>query len=279
MLVTMKEMLQKARREGYGVIAPSIHDSDANMAMANEAAEELKSPVILNIGYKAFPEKDLEFYIRIARMRAERASVPVAINQDHGGTYEESIRCIHYGYTSVMPDRSMLSFEENIAQVSEIVKVAHACGVSVEAELGHVGQGLQYDVDRDAGLTDPKLAKEYVERTGVDCLAVAVGTAHGVYSGTPHLDFDRLVAIAKEVDVPLVLHGGSGTGDENLAKACTLGISKINVGTECRHGGANIMRDEARKADAYARPFRTINEGYKAVILHYMHLFGSVGKA
>ena len=279
MLVTMKEMLQKARKEGYGVIAPSIHDSVANIAMAVEAAEELKSPVILNIGYGAFPEKDLEFNVRIARMFAERASVPVAINQDHGATYEQTMRCIHYGYTSVMPDRSMLSFEDNIREVAEIVKVAHACGVSVEAELGHVGVGLQYDVDRNAALTDPKMAKEYVERTGVDCLAVAVGTAHGVYSGTPYLDFPRLAEIAATVDVPLVLHGGSGTGDENLAKACTMGISKINVGTECRHGAANIMRNDEFKNDAYARPFRTINNGYKAVILHYMKLFGSVEKA
>lgn len=277
MLVTMKEMLQKARREGYGVIAPSIHDSDSNVAMAIEAAEELRSPVILNIGYGAFT--DLEFQIRIARMRAERATIPVAINQDHGATYEQSIRCIHYGYTSVMPDRSMLSFEENIREVSAIVEVAHACGVSVEAELGHVGVGLQYEVDRDAALTDPALAKEYVERTGVDCLAIAIGTAHGVYSGVPYLDFPRLAEIAAVVDVPLVLHGGSGTGDENLAKACTMGISKVNVGTECRHGAANIMRSDDYKNDAYARPFRTINLGYKAVILHYMKLFGSVGKA
>jgi fructose-bisphosphate aldolase class II len=277
MLVTMKEMLQKARREGYGVIAPSIHDSDSNMAMAIEAAEELRSPVILNIGYKAF--EDLAFMIRIARMRAERATVPVAINQDHGGTFEDAMRCIHYGYTSIMADRSMLDFEENVRQVAEIVKVAHACGVSVEAELGHVGVGMQYAVDRDAALTDPKLAREYVERTNVDFLAVAVGTAHGVYSGTPHLDFPRLEAIAKEVEIPLVLHGGSGTGDELLGKACTMGISKINVGTECRHGAANIMRDDAYKDEAYARPFRLIAKGYKDVVMHYMKIFGSVGKA
>jgi fructose-bisphosphate aldolase, class II len=163
--------------------------------------------------------------------------------------------------------------------VAEIVKVAHACGVSVEAELGHVGVGLQYEIDRNAALTDPALAKEYVERTGVDFLAIAIGTAHGVYSGTPYLDFPRLAEIAAIVDIPLVLHGGSGTGDENLAKACTMGISKVNVGTECRHGAANIMRDDEHKEEAYARPYRTINKGYKAVILHYMELFGSVGKA
>ncbi len=277
MLVSMKEMLQKARREGYAVIAPSIHDSDSNVAMAIEAAEELKSPVILNIGYKAFT--DLEFQIHIARMRAERAKVPVAINQDHGATYEDSMRCIHYGYTSVMPDRSMLSFEDNIHEVAQIVKVAHACGVSVEAELGHVGIGQQYKIDRDAALTDPTLAKEYVERTGVDCLAIAIGTAHGVYNGTPYLDFPRLAEIMAVVDVPLVLHGGSGTGDENLAKACTMGISKVNIGTACRHGAANIMRNDDSRNDAYARPFRTISLGYKTVILHYMKLFGSVGKA
>lgn len=278
MLVTMKEMLQKAQKQGYGVIAPSIHDSDSCMDAAIEAAQELRSPVILNIGYRAFPENELAFYIRLARMRAERATVPVAINQDHGGTYEQAMTCIHYGFTSVMADRSMLGFEENIEQVSEIVKVAHACGVSVEAELGHVGVGLQYETDRDAALTDPALAKEYVERTGVDCLAVAIGTAHGMYSGTPYLDFERLQAIVKTVDVPLVLHGGSGTGDENLAKACTMGICKVNVGTDCRHAAARSMRKEEDK-EIFARPFRVIKDGFKTPILHYMKLFGSVGKA
>lgn len=279
MLVTTNEMLQKARREGYGIIAPTILDSDSNVEMAIEAAEEMKSPVILNIGYKAFPEKDLAFHIRIARMWAERATVPVAINQDHGSTYEQAMRCIHYGYTSIMPDRSRLPFEENISEVSRIVKVAHSCGVSVEGELGRVAAGTKYDVDRDAGLTNPKLAREYVERTGVDSLAIAIGTAHGRYRGVPYLDFVRLKEIAAAVNIPLVLHGGSGTGDENLAQACRMGICKVNVGTECRHSAAEHIRSDKYTTEAYERPFRTINMGYKAVILHYMKLLGSVGKA
>ena len=156
---------------------------------------------------------------------ADKANVPVAINLDHGATYEDAIDAIAAGFTSIMVDRSSLPYEENVAQVKELVKVAHATGVSVEAELGHVGQGDNYAVDGKQALTDPAEAKKYIEETGIDMLAVAVGTAHGEYIGTPHIDFDRLAAIKEAVgqDFPLVLHGGSGSGDENLAKACTMG--------------------------------------------------------
>jgi len=284
MLVTMKEMLIKARKEGYGVIAPSI-DSELCMKAAVEAAEELRSPVILNISYSVYPDPEvMKFYIDIAQRHARQASVPVAINQDHGRTFENAMQCIHSGYSSIMIDRSKLPYEENIKQVKELTDIAHACGVSVESELGHVGSGNENLITdesffQESVMTDPKMAADFVERTGIDFLAVSIGNAHGVYlHGEPKLDFDRLKEIADAVSIPLVLHGGSGTGDENLAKACTMGIAKINVGTELRIGATkaitDIPFDEAR-----LNPFNIMKAGYKERIKYHMNLFGSVGKA
>ena len=139
----------------------------------------------------------------------------VALHLDHGGAFEEIMQALRSGYTSVMIDRSKLPYEENVREVREVVRIAHAMGVSVEAELGHVGTGTEYDKTRDSGLTHKEEARRFVEETGVDALAVAIGTSHGVYQGTPRLEFELLKEIAALVDVPLVLHGGSGTGDDN----------------------------------------------------------------
>ena len=189
-----------------------------------------------------------------------------------------------------MVDRSTLPYEQNVAESKEIVKIAHAVGVSVEAELGHVGQGVEYEATRDAGLTHPEEAVSFVEETGVDCLAVAVGTSHGAYKGTPHLEFDLLETIAKSVDVPLVLHGGSGTGDDLIAKAIKCGIQKVNLWTDLSQA-SNMAVKEAIDAD-YAPDVdpdkKKISswqydmigaDGYKAALEHYMHVFGCVGKA
>ena len=142
-----------------------------------------------------------------------------AINLDHGKSYEDIMLGINSGFTSIMVDRSSLSYEDNIAQTKETVKMCRPLNISVEAELGHVGQGEDYSSDGSDHFTKPEEAKKFVEETGIDCLAVAIGTAHGRYHGTPHIDFDLLKQITNVVDIPLVLHGGSGTGDENLRKA------------------------------------------------------------
>ena len=182
MLVTMKEILLRANKGGYAVAAPNVcSELDARGAL--EAAEELNAPVILAVAGTAHP--DMVFFGRYLTELCARSKVPAAINLDHGTEYAQAIRAIRAGFTSIMIDRSTLPFEENVREVSELVKVAHSVGVTVEAELGHVGQGQSYDDDRDAGLTDPNQAKEYIERTGVDCLAVAIGTAHGAYKGVP----------------------------------------------------------------------------------------------
>ena len=169
-----------------------------------------------------------------------------------------------------------MPYEENVAEVAELVKVAHAVGVSVEAELGHVGQGLQYAVDRDAALTDPAQAKDYCDKTGIDMLAVAIGTAHGEYKGTPYLDFDRLHQIFDAVKVPLVLHGGSGTGDENLAKATREGISKVNLATDLYKAGAAAVIEE--EPNHGMQMYELLAEGYKAKLVHYMKLFNQCNR-
>ena len=271
--VTMGELLKKAQEGHYAVVAPSNKD-EITLRASIDAAEEMHSPVIINLNYKAHP--DIRFFARMCRDLALEASVSVALNQDHGAEYEHAMRAIQAGFTAVMADRSTLPFEENIAKVSEIVKVAHACGVTVEAELGHVGYSDKDDM-KERALTVPSEAKEYVERTGVDCLAVAIGTVHGVYKGTPHIDFDLLHELRDTVNVPLVLHGGSGTGEDNLARACREGICKINIGTDVMQAGRDAVLHSVVHAPHDTLPF--FYEAYKKELERYMVLFGSKGKA
>lgn len=276
MLVTMGEILLKAQAGKYGVIAASMQ-SEGNMKVAIRAAEELRSPVILNHRYDRFDD-DFDFYAQIALERAHRAKVPVAVNQDHGKTYEEAMAAIHAGYTGIMVDRSFLSFEENIKQTAEITKIAHACGVTVEAELGTVDWGVEDQGNAKAGMTNPAEVKEFVEKTGIDALAVCIGNKHGEYKGEPHIDFDVLEACQAETDIPLVLHGGSGTGDDNLRRACAMGITKINVGTALRVRARDRFLEKQDKK-YHLDWWRILDDGYEELIKYNMEVFGSVGKA
>lgn len=269
MLVSMKEILDAAQKDNYCVAAPSIV-TEFMIAAAVEAAEELRAPMILNIGFHGIINGSIVRIGRIAEDYARDASVPVCINLDHGMEYAHAIWAIRAGFTSIMVDRSSLPYEENVAQVKELVKIAHAVGVTVEAELGHVGKGENYDVDGVSNLTDPDQAAQYVQQTGVDCLAVAIGTAHGDYKGTPHIDFDLLRAIDEKVSVPLVLHGGSGTGDENLARAARSGINKINIGTDLRKA-AIVAGENAPNSFVHVAE---VKRGYKEKLMYYMKLFG-----
>jgi fructose-bisphosphate aldolase class II len=269
----MKQILDAAKADGYGITAPNIHNEDTLRACL-EAAVENKSAMILDVGYAA--NQDVVFFGRMCEALAKEVSVPVCINQDHGGKFEHAIWCIRAGFTSIMVDRSTLPYDENVAQVAELTRIAHAVGVSVEAELGHVGQGAQYAVDRDAALTDPAQAADYVAKTGIDALAVAIGSAHGEYKGTPYLDFPLLAKLVKSVNVPLVLHGGSGTGDDNLAKATREGINKVNLATDLLKAGAKAWNDEKC---VHAGPgYKLIKAGYKDMLVHYMKLFNQCNR-
>ena len=276
MYISMIELMKKAREGHYCVPAIAV-ENEHSVRAAIQAAEEKKSPLIMIALYKVNP--DIHYFGRILEDLAIRAKVPVAMCQDHGGTYAEAMWAIRAGFTDVMVDRSTLPFEENIAQVSEIVKVAHAVGVGVEAELGHVGMANQYGTDGTGGFTVPEEAIEFVERTGVDALAVAIGTAHGVYSGVPKLQFDLLAELREKVPVPLVLHGGSGTGDENLKKACQMGICKLNISNDLKRGAIANLNEKCKDGMGAYAMYPLLYEGYKNVAAHYMTLCGSEGKA
>ena len=206
-----------------------------------------------------------------AMMEELNITVPVALHLDHG-TYEGCKKCIDAGFSSIMFDGSKYPIEENVAKTKEIVAYAHERNVTVEAEIGHVGEGDSYHVEGNTMLTTPEEAKKFVEQTGVDSLAVSIGTAHGEYKGIPHLNFERLQEIATEVSIPLVLHGGSGSGDENLSKAVELGIAKVNICTDL----LNAARDNTKDGYAERSYYDSVTlakDGFKDCLKHYYEVF------
>lgn len=270
MLIDMGTILRDAKKNGYGVAAPNVFDGESVRACF-EAAKELRAPMVLDVG-----GVDLAYIADVTRFYSRRfPEVPVALNLDHGDDLRQVMEAIQAGFSSVMIDHSTAPFEENVAVTAEVVRVAHSVGVSVEAELGHVGRGSNYAKDGVSCLTLPEEAVEYVQKTGVDCLAVAIGTAHGTYNGEPKLDLERLDAIRAVVSVPLVLHGGSSTGEENLLNAIAHGISKINLGTDLAMAGTAAVRKLLKRSDVrLGAVARSGIEGYKAELMRYLKLFG-----
>ena len=235
MLVTTKEMLLDAQKNHYGVGAFNVENLEFVMAVL-AAAEETKSPVIMQTTPGTIKTAGLDYFYGMVKAAAERATVPVALHLDHGDGYDRCMQAFRTGYTSVMIDGSHETFEDNIALTKSVADAGKAMGVPVEAELGKVG-GKEDDgpaVEGENPYTDPAEAKEFVERTGCTSLAIGVGTAHGVYTETPHIQQDVVKAIREVVDVPLVLHGTSGVLDEQVAEAVKNGICKVNYATELR---------------------------------------------
>lgn len=233
-LVTTKELLLDAQKEGYAVGAFNVENMEMVQAVA-AAAEELEAPVIMQTTPSTVKYADLAYFYANVKTAAERASVPVVIHLDHGSSFELAMRALRTGYTSIMIDGSHGTFEENIAVSKAVADACHPSGVPVEAELGKVG-GKEDDLEGGEGnpYTDPQEAKIFAEKTGVDSLAVAIGTAHGVYKGTPKLDVERLSEIRKVVEIPLVLHGTSGVPDEAVKECIRRGICKVNYATDLR---------------------------------------------
>lgn len=276
MLVSMDKIIQPAMKEQYGIPAPNIYNLET-VAAAFEAADELRSPLIIAV----LERYDLEILAEVVKIYSGRfPKIPVALHLDHGNKYESIVKAIRAGFTSVMIDRSQCSFEDNVRETQEIVKMAHAVGVSVEAELGHVGQGINYQNDPSAAFTQVEDAVCFVQETGIDCLAIAIGTAHGRYVGIPRIDFTRLEKIRNKVSIPLVLHGGSSTGDDNLARAIKLGITKLNVGTDLYTAGINAIKQYfAQEEFPVGYIAAQQNQlGFKQAIQHYMTLLGSCNK-
>ncbi len=232
-LVTSEKMLRDARKGGYAVGAFNVENMEMVKAVI-AAAEELNAPVMLQTTPSTVKYASLDMYYAMVAVEAKTAKVPVCLHLDHGSSFDLAVQAIKAGYTSVMIDGSGLPFEENIAVTRRVVDVAKACGLPVEAELGKIGgkeDSLEAEADNN---TDPMEAREFVERTGVSSLAIAIGTAHGFYVGTPVLDKERVSEIAAVVDVPLVLHGASGLTDEDVRECVRRGICKVNFATELR---------------------------------------------
>lgn len=232
-LVTSEKMLSDAQKGGYAVGAFNVENMEMVKAVI-AAAEELKAPVMLQTTPSTVKYGTLETYAAIVAAEAKKASVPVCLHLDHGSSYELAVAAMEAGYTSVMIDGSHESFENNIAVSKKVADVAKEKGIPVEAELGKVG-GKEDDLEAEADTnTDPMEAKEFVERTGISSLAIAIGTAHGFYAGTPVLDKQRVSEIKEVVSVPLVLHGASGLTDEDVKECVQRGICKVNFATELR---------------------------------------------
>lgn len=283
MLVTTKELLEHAQENKYAVGAFNVNNMEIVQAII-EAAEETQSPVILQASQGGLKYAGVEYIAGLGKIAAEKASVPVAIHLDHGTDFEQIMQCVRNGFTSVMIDASKFPLEENIEQTKKVVEVAHAVGVSVEAELGKIG-GTEDDITvdaREATFTDPQEAKRFVEETGVDSLAVAIGTAHGPYKGEPKLDFDRLETIRKTIDTCIVLHGSSGVPEEALKKAISMGVSKINIDTDVRLAFTKGVRDVVAEKPEEFDPRKILGpakEEMKRAIADKMRIFNSVGKA
>lgn len=233
-LVTTKQLLWDAQKEGYAVGAFNVENMEMVQAVV-AAAEELHAPVIMQTTPSTVKYADLAYFYANAKTAAEEADVPVAIHLDHGNSFELAMQALRAGYTSIMIDGSHGSFEDNVKISKAVAEACHPSGVPVEAELGKVG-GKEDDLDGGEGnpYTDPEQAKAFAEATGIDSLAVAIGTAHGVYKGVPKLDVERLSEIRKKVSIPLVLHGTSGVPDEAVKECIRRGICKVNYATDLR---------------------------------------------
>lgn len=281
MLVNMNEILSKAKDGGYGV--GFFNAVNVEMARAViETAEELNAPVIVGTAQVLLPAMSLERVAEYLIPMAQKAKVPVCVHYDHGLTFEKCMEALQLGFTSIMYDCSTAGYEENVAQVAEMVRICHAMNVTVEGELGHVGdnEGEGQLENPSDYYTDPTMAEDFVKRTGVDALAVAVGNAHGDYKFPPKLDFDRIAEIFSRTGTPLVLHGGSGLSDEDFRIAVGKGICKINIFTDIdKAGKAGIEEGLAAGAKTMMGLIPYEIAAMKKVVANKIRLFGSENRA
>ncbi len=252
-LITTKNILKRAQEGHYAIGAFNVENMEMVMAVIS-AAEEMNAPVIMQTTPSTVKYAGLDYFLANVKVAASSASVPVVMHLDHGSSFDLAAQALRAGYTSIMIDGSHESFEENIALSKAVVDMCKPSGIAVEAELGKVG-GKEDDLDGGEGdvYTDPQEAREFVERTGVDSLAIAIGTAHGMYKGEPKLDLERLSEIRDVVSVPLVLHGGSGIPDSKVQEAINRGICKVNYATELRiaftHGVNEYLKANPNEID------------------------------
>lgn len=279
MLVTLREVLEDAKQHTYGVgLFNTVNLEMAKGVLA--AAEELRSPVIIGTAEVLLPYASLEELAYFLVPMAKKASVPVVLHYDHGLTEPKIMEALELGFRSVMYDCSTDTYEENIRKVADMVKTAERFGASVEAELGHVGANETGGEHADDSIyTQPQQAREFVERTKADALAVAIGTAHGAYKFKPRLDIERLKEIAKIVPTPLVLHGGSGLTDEDFRNCVEGGIQKINIFTDINCAAAEAVYENYKEGLGFTDVQKQVTEAVKQETMKKMRIFGSVGRA
>ena len=281
MLVNMNDILLPAKEKGYGV--GFFNAVNVEMARAIiETAEELSAPVMVGTAEILLPAMEMERVAEYLIPMAKKAKVPVCVHYDHGLTYERCMQAIELGFTSIMYDCSMDDYETNLAKLKEMTDVCHKQNITVEGELGHVGDnaGAGKLENPSDYFTDPDTAVDFVKRTGVDSLAVAVGNAHGDYAFPPKLDFERIKTISEKTNLPLVLHGGSGLSDDDFRQAVSLGICKVNIFTDIdKAGKAGIEKGLAAGAKTMMGLIPYEIEAMKEVVREKITLFGSVNKA
>lgn len=280
-LVTSEKMLLDARKGGYAVGAFNVENMEMVKAVI-AAAEELRAPVMLQTTPSTVKYGTLETFVAIVAAEAKKASIPVCLHLDHGSSYELAVEAMEAGYTSVMIDGSHEDFNGNVTVTKKVVEAAKAKGIPVEAELGKVG-GKEDDLEADADTnTDPMEAKEFVEKTGVSSLAIAIGTAHGFYAGTPVLDKERVSEIKELVSVPLVLHGASGLSEEDVKECVARGMCKVNFATELRVAYTDAVKKllEEKPETFDPKKFGVVGmAAVKEIVKERMTMCGCVNKA
>lgn len=280
-LVSTKKMLLDAQKNKYAVGAFNVENMEMVQAVI-AAAEELNAPVIMQTTPSTVRYADLDYFYAAAKVAAQRAVVPAAIHLDHGSSFELAMQALRAGYTSIMIDGSQQTLEENIRISRAVADACHPSGIPVEAELGKVG-GKEDDLDQGQQnqYTDPEQAQLFAEAAGIDSLAVAIGTAHGVYKGVPHIDLERLSEIKKNVMIPLVLHGTSGVPDEIVKECIARGICKVNYATDLRIAFSDAVKEVLKKHPETIDPKKYFAEGREAVkeyVKQKMIVCGSAGR-
>ena len=277
MLVNLNEVLKDAQKNKYGVGLFNTTDTDmAEAAIA--AAEELRAPLIVGTAEILLPGGELKLILPSIIEAAKRATVPVVVHYDHGLTFARCMEALQLGCTSVMFDGSVTDYAQNVADTCEIVKIAHAFGATVEGEIGHVGQAANPDAPDDRYTTVAE-ALDYAGATGIDALAVAIGTAHGAYKSAPKLDLKRLQEIHDALDIPLVLHGGSGLTDDDFRNTIAHGISKVNIYTDLCLAGVRGMQEGIEKGLSYLDIRNLKVQRIKEEVIKKMLVVGCQNKA
>jgi fructose-bisphosphate aldolase, class II len=282
-LVNMRDMLNHAYRNTYAVGGFDLVSLEFLEAIL-EAGERCRSPLILSLAESHFEYYDFELAMAATERAARRASIPVAIHLDHGASLDSAVRAINLGCNGVMVDASNRPFDENVALTRTVAGMAHGCGVPVEGELGYVAGVEGEDAEKHPGevvYTAPEEAREFVDRTGVDCLAVSVGTVHGRLRGEPQLDFDRLARINEVLGLPLVIHGGTGLGDEQFRRLIANGVAKINYYTALADAaGARIRANvQGDAGSGYTGLLKGVRSAIAEEVERCMRLWGSAGQA